>query len=150
MYRLNFLQKCGLPSSQYMHYWSFWHTEHKDIIIWLTFPQLLTDHIWDEAKKKKKKKKSSSFGSLLRAHELPNDWKNLLESSWSIRGEIFAVRNILSPESKFRFPFWGLSGLPWWFSVRVCLQCRRPGFDPWVVKIPWRRAWLPPPAVLPG
>ena len=23
------------------------------------------------------------------------------------------------------------------------LQCRRPGFDPWVGKIPWRREWLP-------
>ena len=24
---------------------------------------------------------------------------------------------------------------------RVCLQCRRPGFDPWVRKIPWKRKW---------
>ena len=23
------------------------------------------------------------------------------------------------------------------------LQCRRPGFDPWVGKIPWRRKWQP-------
>ena len=30
------------------------------------------------------------------------------------------------------------------------LQCRRPGFDPWVVKIPWRRAWQPTPVFLPG
>ena len=28
----------------------------------------------------------------------------------------------------------------WQFSrKRICLQCRRPGFDPWVGKIPWRR-----------
>ena len=27
---------------------------------------------------------------------------------------------------------------------------RRPGFDPWVRKIPWRRAWQPTPAFLPG
>ena len=25
----------------------------------------------------------------------------------------------------------------------------RPGFDPWVRKIPWRRVWLPTPAFLP-
>ena len=25
-----------------------------------------------------------------------------------------------------------------------------PGFDPWVGKIPWRRAWQPTPAFLPG
>ena len=25
-----------------------------------------------------------------------------------------------------------------------------PGFDPWVGKIPWRRAWQPTPVFLPG
>ena len=28
---------------------------------------------------------------------------------------------------------------------RIHLQCRRPGFDPWVVKMPWRRKWQPTP-----
>ena len=28
--------------------------------------------------------------------------------------------------------------------------CRRPGFDPWVGKIPWRRKWQPTPVLLPG
>ena len=31
-----------------------------------------------------------------------------------------------------------------------CLQCRRPGFDPWVRKIPWRWDWLLTPVFLPG
>ena len=31
-----------------------------------------------------------------------------------------------------------------------CLQCRRPGFNPWVGKIPWRRKWQPNPVFLPG
>ena len=30
------------------------------------------------------------------------------------------------------------------------LQCGRPGFDPFVRKIPWRRAWQPTPVFLPG
>ena len=35
------------------------------------------------------------------------------------------------------------SQLPWWLRwERTCLQCRRPRFDPWVRKIPWRRKWL--------
>ena len=38
-------------------------------------------------------------------------------------------------------------GLPWWL---ICLQCGRPGFNPWVGKIPWRREWLPTPVFLPG
>ena len=35
-------------------------------------------------------------------------------------------------------------------SKRICLQFRRPRFDPWVGKIPWRREWLPTPAFFPG
>ena len=34
--------------------------------------------------------------------------------------------------------------------VKICLQCRRPGFDPWDRKIPWRRAWQCTPVFLPG
>ena len=30
------------------------------------------------------------------------------------------------------------------------MQCKRPGFNPWVEKIPWRRAWQPIPIFLPG
>ena len=34
--------------------------------------------------------------------------------------------------------------LPSWLSwQRICLQCRRPGFDPCVGKIPWRKKWQP-------
>ena len=29
-------------------------------------------------------------------------------------------------------------------------QCRRPEFDPWVGKTPWRRKWPPAPVFLPG
>ena len=38
----------------------------------------------------------------------------------------------------------------WLRRESVCLQCRRPGFDPWVGKIPWRRKWQPTPVLLPG
>ena len=42
-------------------------------------------------------------------------------------------------------------GLPWWLKwSSVCLQCGRPGFNPWVRKIPWRRKWQPTPVLLPG
>ena len=40
-------------------------------------------------------------------------------------------------------------GLPWWLRPERILECRRPGFDPWVGKIPWRREWLPTPVFLP-
>ena len=39
--------------------------------------------------------------------------------------------------------FWGL---PWWFGgLSIWLQCRRPGFNPWIGKILWRRKWQPSP-----
>ena len=28
------------------------------------------------------------------------------------------------------------------------LQCGRPGLDPWIRKIPWRRTWQPTPVLL--
>ena len=33
---------------------------------------------------------------------------------------------------------------------KIHLQCGRPGFDPWVRQIPWRREQLPTPVFLPG
>ena len=42
-------------------------------------------------------------------------------------------------------------GLPLWLSwQRIHLQCGRPGFYPWVGKIPWRRERLLTPVLLPG
>ena len=44
-----------------------------------------------------------------------------------------------------------ISRLPWWLKGwSICLQCRRPGFDPWVGKITWIRKWPPTPVFLPG
>ena len=42
-------------------------------------------------------------------------------------------------------------GLPWWLrGLSICLHCGRPGLDPWVGQIPWRRQWQPTPVLLPG
>ena len=35
-------------------------------------------------------------------------------------------------------------------STCQCRRCRRHGLDPWVGRIPWRRAWRPTPVFLPG
>ena len=35
-------------------------------------------------------------------------------------------------------------------SKEPTCQCRRHGLNPWVGKIPWRRAWQPSPVFLPG
>ena len=47
-----------------------------------------------------------------------------------------------------------VSGLPRWLSDKEpacqCGRCKGHRFDPWVGKIPWRRAWQPTPVFLPG
>ena len=53
-------------------------------------------------------------------------------------------------KSREHVPTSAVCGLPWWLrQQRICLQCRRPGFDPWARKIPWRREWQPTPVFLP-
>ena len=49
------------------------------------------------------------------------------------------------------FIFQSINGLPWWLTgYSIFLECRRPGFDPWVGNIPWRRKWQPTPVPLLG
>ena len=72
-----------------------------------------------------------------------------------------SVFSFISPLSSFS-PFISLSFEKLWLnihSIRASLvaqrlkrlpQCGRPGFDPWVRKIPWRRKWQPTPVLLPG
>ena len=38
----------------------------------------------------------------------------------------------------------------WLSSKESAYQCSRPGLDPWVQKIPWRRKWQPGVILLPG
>ena len=51
----------------------------------------------------------------------------------------------------FRKVFFFFFLFPLWLSEqRICLQCGRPEFDPWVGEIPWRRERLPTPVFWPG
>ena len=55
-----------------------------------------------------------------------------------------------SPATHLNFPLLP-KGLPWWLSGKEsACQCRRPWFNPWVRKIPWRRKWQPTLVFLPG
>ena len=49
-------------------------------------------------------------------------------------------------------PTWVQSGFPggWWVKNLPAMQETRGGFNPWVRKIIWRRAWQPTPVFLPG
>ena len=73
--------------------------------------------------------------------------------SWIMRN----TNLLFNPSSQWDFcyssPNWLWQYLTYYllvFLCSVCLQCGRPGFDPWVGKIPWRRKWQPTPVFLPG
>ena len=58
--------------------------------------------------------------------------------------------SVLSPRSPLLSPM-----VDWGFHCgsagkRIHLQSGRPGFDPWVGKIPWGREWLPTQVFWPG
>ena len=61
------------------------------------------------------------------------------------------LRSPRTQELTLCLPVLGVCGLPWSCSGKesTC-QCRRPWFDSWVGKIPWRRAWHPTAVFLSG
>ena len=66
-------------------------------------------------------------------------WQADCSKDWAV----FAVSVILLPVHSPELPSW-LSG-----KESAC-QCRRPGFNHWAGKIPWRRKWQPTRVFLPG
>ena len=69
-----------------------------------------------------------------------------MKKTWEIslkRPEFSKSKNFLQ-DSRFVYFQSGYIGL-WAQLVKNRLQCRRPGFDPWVGKIPWRKERLPTP-----
>ena len=71
---------------------------------------------------------------------------------WSDPNQMFSIGNNVSVKhfinSRVRA---GISTAFWQFRwQRTCLECRKPGIDTLIGKIPWRRIWLPTPLFLPG
>ena len=64
-----------------------------------------------------------------------------------------AKKNLCPPQTD-EPPVTTQVGLPRWHSAKesACQsrRCKGCGFDPWVGKIPWRRAWQPTSVFLPG
>ena len=63
---------------------------------------------------------------------------------WGVH--ILTVLQMLMYKQVFRVQLMKIThpGNPWWLRwKRICLQCRRLGFNPWVGKIPWRKEWQP-------
>ena len=74
---------------------------------------------------------------------------HLFATPWTVACQSPLSMKLPSQEYCSGLPF--LSGLHCGsHGKEFCLQCRRPRYDPWVGKIPWRREWQPIPVFLPG
>ena len=81
------------------------------------------------------------------SHRVGHDWSDLAAAAGcfscpSSLSEGFPLMAVLCVSLPCCFPWW----LRWW---RICLQCRRLEFDPWVRKIFCGKAWQPTPVFLP-
>ena len=54
------------------------------------------------------------------------------------------------PLEREKLPTSVFLGFPVAQTIRNCLQCGRPGFNLWIGKTPWRKAWQPTPVFLSG
>ena len=61
-----------------------------------------------------------------------------------MKHESFTVKQFLDHSSLFKI---FMLSIRW---QKVCLQYRRPRFNPWVRTIPWKREWQLPPVFSPG
>ena len=75
----------------------------------------------------------SDFFTVHLSHPYMTTGKTIALTRWTFAGKVMSL--LLNMLSRL---------------VSVCLWCGRPGFDPWVVKIPWRRKWQSTPVLLPG
>ena len=75
-------------------------------------------------------------------------YSNLLFDHWNL----FLWKKRLRGKKRKKWQCFCYSkGFPGGSEVKTsAFKCRRPGFDPWVRKIPWRRKWQPTPIFLPG
>ena len=110
------------------------HQVFSAMVWWFVFPPLLSQPLW---------------------RFLPQKWQfqafGWLKGFWGFFFYYFCGKMAFHRSSKNLETNLGKRGLPWWCRWQsICLQRRRPGFDPWVGKIPWRRKWQPTPVFLPG
>ena len=89
-----------------------------------------------------------------RGSSWPKDWTHISYVSYNGRQVLYHLRHLGSPGQKMYFHQLKLGpmgkhigifithmGFLWWLRWwRICLQCRRPGFDTWVGNMPWKRA----------
>ena len=88
------------------------------------------------------------------SRSFPHPWLTALIPQWQHTNFCFQYHIAFSESD----PFPSLLKRPLclhWASlvaqmVKICLQCRRPRFNPWVRKIPWRMKQQPTPVLLPG
>ena len=77
-------------------------------------------------------------------------WRRLLRVPWTARRSNQSILKEINPEYSLEGQMLKQKLRYFGHLMRNCLQCRRPGFNAWVGKIPCRREKLPSPVFWPG
>ena len=81
----------------------------------------------------------------LQPHGLYSPWNS---SGWNTGVGSHSLLQQIFPTQELN---WGLMHCRQiFYQLRICLLCKKTGFDPWVGKICWRRESLPTPVFWPG
>ena len=62
---------------------------------------------------------------------------------------MYPVAALLEKEKKNLITMSFSSGFPGGSESKICLQCERPWFYPWIGKTPWKKEWQLTPVFLP-
>ena len=122
------IKKVACPSAP------VYHANHSQMLMCAYEGRQSTECMWGNGGRERDMKRDQIFILFL---DFNNNNKNHL--------------NKLTCECLFTYQPFYIQGLPLWLSwERIRLQRKRPGFDPQVGKIPWRRERLPTPVFWPG
>ena len=87
------------------------------------------------------------------SHRVGHDWSELAAAAAFVRGSVYFQKSsfwnciFINFVFRFRLIYWVRMGFPCVTSVKETgcqyRKYKRRGFDPWVRKISWRRAWQP-------
>ena len=92
----------------------------------------------------------SHFSKLLSASDIITFKYICLSDWWKIPATLVLIilSLLIFRLNLFSYHYWSLRASL--LGQLVCLKWRKPGFDPWVGKILWRKQWQPTPVSLPG
>ena len=114
-------------------------------LCYCTWSQVIYITVWSRGGKVQEAGRKAIKRCLVTEHPWGKRWSEELSGIWKTSTSMCLLPGL--KELRIRTEW---VGFPWWLRwQKICLQRRRPEFDPWAGKFPWRKKLLPTPGFLP-